>query len=67
MIKELKAILRDEGLKGKDLAELLNTEYSTYRSMTRKNREGYPKWVRAFVIGYKLGKSHGREKTSDNR
>lgn len=67
MIKELKAILKAEGLTGKDLAELLGTEYSTYRSMTRKNREGYPKWVKAFVIGYKLGQSHGREETTNDR
>lgn len=58
MIEKLKQILKAEGLRGKDLAALLDTKYSTYRSMTRKKRRGYPKWVRSFVIGYELGKKN---------
>lgn len=58
-LDEYKGILKDEGLSGKDACEMMGgMSYGSYRSMTRKNLRGrsIPKWVRAFIFGYRLGK-----------
>lgn len=54
MLDKLKQIIKDEGLNGKDMANLLGIEYDSYRSMTRSSSKNPPRWVRAFVIGYNL-------------
>lgn len=56
MLEKLKQILKDEGLRGKDLAELMDYDYDTYRSLTRKNKNPIPKWVRSAIIFYDLGR-----------
>lgn len=53
---EYKQILKDEEVTGKDVASWLGVSYSSYRGSTMKSLKKYPKWVRAFVIGYKLGR-----------
>lgn len=54
---EYKKILKDNGLTGKDMAELLGLEYGGYRSIiSRGTDKGSPKWIKAFMLGYKIGK-----------
>jgi hypothetical protein len=54
MSKELKDILKRKGLTGKDLSGLLDMDYHSYRVATMKSREKFPRWVRAFVVGFKI-------------
>lgn len=54
MKKQYKEILKSEKITGKTMAERLRMTYGSYRSaMCGFN---IPRWVRAFVIGYKTGK-----------
>lgn len=52
---EFKQILKAEGLNGKKFAELMNMNYDSYKTQTQPSKK-LPKWVKAFVFGYKLKK-----------
>ena len=56
-IKRYKMLLKLHGILGKDMAERLNLLYTSYRSVTRNKRKGLPKWMRAFLIGYDMGRT----------
>lgn len=56
MIEKFKEILKQEGVKGKDVAEMMQFTYDSYRSLTRKNTPNIPKWVRSAIIFYELGR-----------
>ena len=51
MLERYKELLKERGLTGKDMAEMLGLDYSSYRCMTRKSAVSVPKWVISFVIG----------------
>lgn len=51
-----KEILRENGMTGKDYAEESLMDYTYYRKSTQKKGRYITNWVRAFVIGYELGK-----------
>jgi len=55
-IDKLKILLKEEGMSGQDLAEILGIRYSSYRTMTGKSAKSVPKWANALVLGYKLGR-----------
>ena len=57
MQERLKHILKQEGMTGKRLCELLEMTYHNYRRMTMTSKKSAPNWVNAFVIGYYLGKN----------
>lgn len=63
-IEEFKKILKLQGISGKDISELLDIGYDSYRSMTRKEAKSVPKWVTAGIIFYNLGKDF-KEKGKD--
>lgn len=50
MLEEYKRLLRERGLSGKFMAEMLGLSYSSYRAMTGKNAKVVPKWVISFVM-----------------
>ena len=56
MIEEFKKILKAEGITGKEMAELLDITHGSYRSLTRKSATSVPKWVRAGILFYTMGK-----------
>lgn len=56
MTEKLKKILKENGITGKNLAEMLNMTYGSYRSLTRKSATNVPKWVRSAIIFYELGR-----------
>lgn len=56
MLDKLKEILKENGVTGKDLSEMLNMTYGSYRSLTRKSSTHVPKWVRSAIIFYELGR-----------
>lgn len=51
MLEEYKRLLKDRGITGKFMAEMLGLTYGSYRSMTRSGAEEVPKWVIGFVMG----------------
>lgn len=53
---EFKRILKENGLTGKDYANLALMDYSYYRKSTQNKGKYVTNWVKAFVIGYELGK-----------
>jgi len=55
-IKRYKLILKKHGVFGYDMAERLDLLYTSYRSVTRNKRIGVPKWLKAFLIGYDMGR-----------
>lgn len=55
MIKEFKEILKTEKISGKDMADMLHLSYGSYRAALVDGART-PKWVIAFVEGYKLSK-----------
>lgn len=62
MLEEYKQILKAQGLSGKDIAGLLDLGYDSYRSLTKSSASSVPKWVRAAIIFYKLGKDFRESK-----
>ena len=54
MKKQYKEILKEHKITGKTMAELLRMTYGSYRSAMCGFK--VPRWVRAFVIGYKTKK-----------
>lgn len=52
---EFKEILKAEGLSGKEFADMMNMNYNSYKTLTQPSKKA-PKWVKAFIFGYKLGK-----------
>jgi len=68
-MEEFKRILKLHGLSGSDIALLLGLSYSSYRSiMSRGYKNGSPRWVKSFMLGYSLGLQDGQdilEKKSD--
>ena len=55
-IQRFKLILKEEGITGKQMAEMLGIGYDSYRSMTRNSASTHPRWVRSFVLAYELSK-----------
>ena len=68
MIERFKGILKECGLTGKKFCSMLgDMTYDSYRSMTRSGGRVIPKWVRAFVVGFELGRDNcGCEKKIDD-
>ncbi len=60
-MEELKRILKEAGLTGKDMAGMMRMKYTSYRSVTRKSARFIPKWVRGFILGYELGKMSNKD------
>jgi hypothetical protein len=54
MKKEYKEILKSEKITGHTMSDKLRMSYGSYRSAL----SGFtiPRWVRSFLIGYKIGK-----------
>ena len=62
---DFKEILKAEGINGKDISQILGLSYSSYRSLlSRGYKNGAPRWVKSFVMGYQMGKN-SEEKKSD--
>lgn len=53
-LQEYKDILAKENLTGVIMAEKIGLLYSSYKSSTKTSADCVPKWVTAFLIGYKL-------------
>ena len=50
-------ILGEEGLTKADFAHLVDLKVSSvYDGTTRGHKAGAPRWVKAFVLGYELGR-----------
>jgi transcriptional regulator with XRE-family HTH domain len=63
-MKELKEILKRHGISSSDFARMLGLTYDSFRSMmSRGYKNGAPRWLRAFVLGYKLGVDDGEKKS----
>ena len=61
----LNEILKESGLTGKELSGLLGLTYGSYRSsLSDGRRKRFPKWAKAFMIGFELGRDN-TEKKSD--
>jgi len=56
MIDDFKAILKANKITGKEMSGLLKMTYDSYRTMTKRRVRVVPRWVRGFLLGYKLGK-----------
>lgn len=62
---EFKDILKEEGLKQRDFADLMGMKAGTvYDGTSRGHKRGAPKWVKAFVLGWRLGVERGRKKST---
>lgn len=55
-MQEYKEILKKEGIKGREMSGMLGLTYLSYRKLVGGSC-GVPKWVKGFMIGYKLGKN----------
>jgi len=55
-LETMKSILSKEGITGKEMAEMLGLSYGSYRTMTATGRTKVPKWVKAFIAGWAIGK-----------
>jgi hypothetical protein len=55
MKQDYKNILKRENINGKDMALALGLKYASYRSMIKETSLVTPKWLKAFVMAYKLG------------
>jgi hypothetical protein len=56
-LQEYKGILKDNDVTGIEMSKKLGILYSSYRSSTKTSADCVPKWVTAFLIGYKLNNS----------
>lgn len=57
-------ILKESGLTGKELSGLLGLTYGSYRSsLSDGRRKRFPKWAKAFMIGFELGKNSSEKKS----
>lgn len=54
MIAMFKHILKKEGIKAKSFSKRIGLGYNSYRSMISTGQ--VPRWVKAFVFGYGVGK-----------
>ena len=52
--EQLKGVLKILGISGVEFAGMLGIKYASYRTMTAKNAKTVPKWVSAFLKGWKL-------------
>lgn len=57
---EYKEILRDHGMSGGDMADLLGLTHSSYRTLVGGSK-GVPKWVKSFMVGYMLAKKEEKK------
>ena len=57
MLKEYKKILEENNLTGKEMSNLLGLTHKSYRTLIASSVKVVPKWVKSFLIGYKLGKN----------
>jgi hypothetical protein len=55
MKQDYKNILKRENINGKDMALYLGLKYGSYRAMIKETSLATPKWLKAFVMAYKLG------------
>ena len=53
---KLKIILKELGMSGSELADLLGIKYASYRTMTGKSAKVVPKWVTAFVLSWEMAR-----------
>jgi len=57
-LEEYKIILRENNLEGKDVYPNIELSHSAYRNATMKSKVNPPRWVKAFVVAYNLGKKN---------
>ena len=60
MLDRFKEILKLHGLQGKDVSKELGISHGSYRSMLSSKKTKL-KWVKAFLLGYRLGSLRGIE------
>jgi len=62
-MKNFKEKLSELGIEQKDFAEVIGIKYSSFRTLTTKNKlnESSPSWIKAFIFGLKIGQ-RGNEK-----
>ena len=53
---DFKEVLKEEGLSIKEFAELLGMNTKSVYVMLTRRKGNYPKWAKAFILGYKIGK-----------
>lgn len=53
-LEQFKAVLKIIGLTGSEFAARLGLSYPSYRTMTAESTKAVPKWVNAFLMGYKM-------------
>ena len=49
-----KIIIKELGYTGVQMAKLIDINYASYRSATRKNGRVLPKWVRVIVVMHEI-------------
>lgn len=54
--KELKGIMEENGINGRELSDKLGMSYGYFRGSTQNKGLVSRFWVRCFVIGYEMGK-----------
>lgn len=52
-LEQYKGILKILGISGHEVSDMLGIKYASYRTMTGESSKVVPKWVNAFVMGYK--------------
>lgn len=55
-------ILKKVGITGKELSEKLGMNYGWYRRATMRSKKVKPNWVRAFVLGFEMGRNYSEKK-----
>ncbi len=53
-IKEYRKILKDNGIKGKDVSEALGMKYRSYVGATRVGQPNPATWIKVFLYAFKL-------------
>ena len=53
-LKKFKKILKEEGIKGKEIAKIVGITYGSYRVATMSSSMITPKWVTSFVAAYEI-------------
>ena len=52
--KKFKKILKEEGITGKEMSNIVGVTYGTYRVATMSSSLTTPKWVSSFNFAYEL-------------
>ncbi len=54
-IKEYRKLLKDNGIKGKEVSEALGMKYRSYVGATRIGQPSPAIWIKVFLYAFKLG------------